>query len=87
LFPVDLLLRERFDSISKVRLKFSILFIHDTADLRIPFEMSERLHEAAPALVKRLVLIHDGGHSSSANVGRRHYFEAMQTFVKEAKNY
>ncbi|MGK7877974.1 MAG: hypothetical protein AB4426_33100 [Xenococcaceae cyanobacterium] len=47
LFPVDLLLRQRFDSIQKISsLQMPVLFIHGNRDPQIPARMSQTLFEA-----------------------------------------
>ncbi len=49
MFPVDLILNQRFDSINKVKsLQMPVLFIHGTADLIVPAAMSQLLYAAAP---------------------------------------
>lgn len=65
LIPVDLLLRQRFDSLEKIRtLKMPVLFIHGTRDPQIPFQMSEVLFATAPE-PKQLLLITDLGHDNN----------------------
>ena len=82
MFPVDVLLHQRFDSITKARsLELPVLIIHGTADRKIPFNMAEKLLQTIPAVNKRLVLIPDGGHSNSAKVGRPLYLQSVQDFV------
>ncbi|XZO00444.1 MAG: alpha/beta hydrolase [Microcoleus sp.] len=59
IFPIDLLLRQRFDSIAKVdRLEMPVLFIHGTADTVVPVEMSKKLFDAAPE-PKQLYIVPD----------------------------
>lgn len=85
MFPVDLLLHQRFDSLTKARsLDLPVLIIHGTADRKIPFVMAEKLLAATPSLNKRLVLIPDGGHSNNAKVGRPLYVQSVQSFVQSA---
>lgn len=49
MFPVDLILTQRFDSIQKVpQLKMPVLFIHGVSDITIPAFMSEELYTTAP---------------------------------------
>lgn len=81
MFPVDLLLNQRFDSIDKVKwLRMPVLFIHGTADDLIPFQMSERLFAAA-ASPKQLALIPAGGHINSAEIDGPRYRAAIRTLV------
>jgi len=82
LFPVSLLLTQRFDSIAKVRhLQVPILFIHGTADETVPAEMSQQLYRAAPQ-PKQLLLIPNAGHNSIYRSGKDSYLKAIQQFVK-----
>lgn len=84
MFPVDLILTSRFDSISKVRsLLVPVLFIHGTADLQVPAIMSQQLFAAAPE-PKQLVLFPGAGHNNLAEVaGSSQYFQAVQKFVQQ----
>jgi alpha-beta hydrolase superfamily lysophospholipase len=62
IFPVDLLLKQRFDSISKVRsLRIPVLLIHGTPDSVVPSYMSQQLYNAAPE-PKQLLLIPKAEH-------------------------
>ena len=83
MFPVDLILTSRFDSISKVRsLSVPVLFIHGAADLQVPAFMSEQLFAAASE-PKHLVLFPEGGHNNVAEVAGSQYFQAVQKFVQQ----
>jgi pimeloyl-ACP methyl ester carboxylesterase len=83
LFPIDLILKERFDSLSKVdRMKVPILYLHGTADRFVPPGMSRSLFERSSSF-KRLQLIPGGGHNNSAGVGGMLYLAAVTNFVKE----
>ena len=85
IFPIDLILNQRFDSIRKVRsLALPVLFIHGTADLRVPATMSQQLYEAAPQ-PKQLVLIPDAGHNDTAETAGDKYFQMMQKFIQQLK--
>ncbi|WP_407884650.1 alpha/beta hydrolase [Scytonema sp. NUACC26] len=80
--PVNLILKQRFDSIMKVPiLKIPVLFIHGTADEVVPAFMSKNLYEATPE-PKNLVLIPGGGHNDVAEVAPSAYYQAVQSFVK-----
>ena len=85
MFPVDLILNQRFDSISKVRsLQMPVLFIHGTADSVVPSAMSQLLYTAAPE-PKQLVLIPGAGHNDLAEVGGSQYLQAVQKFVQKVQ--
>ncbi|AFZ25114.1 alpha/beta superfamily hydrolase [Cylindrospermum stagnale PCC 7417] len=83
MFPVDLLLTQRFDSISKVSsLRLPVLFIHGTADSVVPSYMSQQLYNAAPE-PKQLFLIPGGEHFRIYQPGRNSYFQAIQKFIEK----
>ena len=81
LFPLELIVHQRFDSLSKVpHLRIPALFIHGTNDHLIPFEMSRLLYARTPH-PKSLKLIPGGGHNDSATVGGDAYLAAVSDFV------
>jgi alpha-beta hydrolase superfamily lysophospholipase len=81
--PVDLLVRERFRSISKVgSLKIPVLFLHGTSDRTVPSQMSQQLYAAAPE-PKQLVLVPGGHHADCATVGGSLYMDAVRGFVAQ----
>jgi hypothetical protein len=81
IFPLDLLVHQRFDSISKVgRLQIPVLYIHGTADTYVPPEMSRKLYDHT-ASDKRIKLIDGGGHNNSAHVGGAEYLQAVRDFI------
>jgi uncharacterized protein len=83
--PVERILQHRFDSLSKARaITLPVMLIHGTADETIPFEMSERLFDAVASTRKKLLLVANGGHSSSGAAGVRLYFNAIKEFVAAA---
>ncbi|MCY7322377.1 MAG: alpha/beta hydrolase, partial [Phormidesmis sp. CAN_BIN36] len=63
LFPIELILTQKFDSVGKVRsLKVPTLFIHGLDDVLIPVSIGKALYEAAPQ-PKQLLLIPNAGHN------------------------
>jgi hypothetical protein len=85
LFPIDLLLTQRFDSLSKVdRLQMPVLFIHGTADNVVPVEMSKKLFDAAPE-PKQLYIVPDGGHNNVAQMGGAEYLQIVSQFLGSSK--
>ncbi|MEG3898222.1 MULTISPECIES: alpha/beta fold hydrolase [unclassified Microcoleus] len=81
MFPIDFLLTQRFDSLSKVdRLQMPVLFIHGTADSVVPVSMSKKLFDAAPE-PKQLYIVPDGGHNNVAQVGGAEYLLAVSQFL------
>ncbi|NJR66078.1 MAG: alpha/beta hydrolase [Leptolyngbyaceae cyanobacterium CRU_2_3] len=82
LFPVDLLLTQRFNSINKVAaLQVPVLFIHGTADQRTLPDMSAALYEAAPQ-PKQLYLVPAAGHNDVGAVGGAAYLTVVQNFLR-----
>jgi len=85
LFPIDWLLTQRFDSLSKVdRLQMPVLFIHGTADNVVPVEMSKKLFDAAPD-PKQLYIVPDGGHNNVAQIGGAEYLQIVSQFFGSSK--
>ncbi|MEZ2302762.1 MAG: alpha/beta hydrolase [Microcoleus sp.] len=83
IFPIDLLLRQRFDSIAKVdRLEMPVLFIHGTADTVVPVEMSKKLFDAAPE-PKQLYIVPDAGHNNLADFAGAEYLEKISNFFQQ----
>ncbi len=82
LFPVGLLLTERFDSLSKIRsLRVPVLFLHGSADSVVPSEMSQRLYDAASE-PKQLFVISGADHVRIYKPGEQSYLKTIQRFVE-----
>ena len=83
MFPVDLILTQRFESIKKVpKLKVPVLFIHGTADSSVPFFMSQKLYAIAPE-PKKLILLPGGGHNNVADLAGVQYMQWVDDFVQQ----
>jgi len=81
IFPLRLLVHEKFDSLSKVpTLKMPVLFIHGDLDEVIPKEMGEKNFAAAPE-PKAMVIIHGGHHVNCASVEPEKYKNAVMEFL------
>ena len=81
-FPIFLILNQRFDSIHKVlQLKMPVLFIHGSADEVVPTRMAQALYDAAPQ-PKRLLIVRGGHHLDSAAIGGRPYLDAVSDFLQ-----
>ena len=81
IFPIDLLLTEKFDSLAKMRsLKIPVLFIHGRADSVVPFAMSQQLYNIA-SKPKQLLLISGADHVRIYQPGQS-YLKAIQKFVE-----
>jgi fermentation-respiration switch protein FrsA (DUF1100 family) len=82
-FPVGLLLNQRFASIEKVpQLQMPTLYLHGQADSEIPFTMSQRLYAATQA-PKRIQLFPKANHNNVAEVGGELYFKTVGDFLKQ----
>ncbi len=85
IFPLELIVHERFESIEKVgRLQVPALYIHGTDDKLVPPEMSRELYKRT-ASSKQLKLIPGGGHNNSAIVGGDEYLQAVKNFIDFAR--
>ena len=85
LFPTDLLLLQKFNSLEKVRsLQMPVLFIHGTLDLTVPAEMSRTLFQAASE-PKQLLFVEDAGHNDVAAMGEGRYLQAIQQFTEQVR--
>lgn len=81
MFPIDLLLTQRFESIGKVaKLKMPVLFIHGAADVIVPPFMSQKLYAAAPE-PKTLILVPGAGHNNVAEFAPTEYLQAVRSFI------
>ncbi len=80
LFPIEFILHQRFDSLSKLRLlQIPLLLIHGTSDRTVPSFMSERLFNLAE-VPKKLLMVPDADHNNVANVSGEKYLETIKQF-------
>ncbi|MFN6568755.1 alpha/beta hydrolase [Dendronalium sp. ChiSLP03b] len=83
IFPVDLILTQRFESIKKLpQLKTPVLIIHGTADSTVPSFMSQKLYAAAPE-PKTLILVPGAEHNDVAVVAETEYLQWVKSFVQQ----
>ena len=76
--PVDLILTQRFDTLSKISaVKAPVLITHGTSDQIVPFEMGEKLYEAANA-PKRFIKVEGGSHHNLSYIAFDQYKAAMK---------
>ena len=81
--PIDALLTERFESSRKIAvLKMPLLFLHGTADTRIPPAMSRRLYALAPE--PKLLIFVDGATHNNLHTFSQ-YGEAYRLLLDMAK--
>ena len=82
MIPVDGLLNERFDTVTKVeRLVLPMIFVHGTADAVVPVAMSERLYRAARG-DRQLVLVEGAGHEEALTAGGQRLSDALVRLVR-----
>ena len=85
IFPIELIVHQRFDSAAKVsRLQVPVLYIHGTDDKLVPHEMSRELYRRTSSS-KQLKFIRGGGHNNSAAVGGDDYLQAVRNFVESVR--
>ena len=83
---IEYLPHNRFDSLAKIaRVRAPVLIIHGTRDQVIPFEMGQKLFEAA-AQPKTFMRIEGAGHDDPYMVGGEAYFNRLKTFVQGANS-
>lgn len=83
IFPVNLILTQRFESIKKVaKLKIPVLFIHGTEDSVVPSFMSQKLYAVAPE-PKNLILFPSGAHNNVAELAREQYLQWINDFMQQ----
>ena len=81
--PVSLLLRHRFENLSKIaKVGCPVLIGHGRQDQMIPFAMSDRLAGAAPGPVTR-VTIDEADHNDFFQVGGERVRASLRRFIEE----
>ncbi len=81
IFPVGLLLNQKFESINKVpRLDLPVLYVHGTADRVIPYTMGLALYERSGGR-KRFLAVAGGGHDDNAAVAPGKLGAALRQFI------
>lgn len=76
--PIDLILRQRFDSLQKVKLlRMPVLFIHGTSDPQIPVAMGQALYDAASE-PKQILIIPQAGHDNNMAAP---YYRVVKQFI------
>ncbi|MCA1560182.1 MAG: alpha/beta fold hydrolase [Acidobacteria bacterium] len=81
LFPIRLVMRNPFDSITRVsRIQAPMLFLHSPDDTVIPIGEGRRLYDAATA-PKTFVEVR-GGHIYASDVDAREFYGAIRKFLE-----
>jgi hypothetical protein len=76
--PVQLLVSQKFDSLSKVtQLRMPVLIVHGAGDRYVPSRFSEQLYQAAPE-PKKLLLVDGATHNNCLRAGGAEYLEAIR---------
>lgn len=76
--PVDLILTQHFDTLSKVgEIRAPILVTHGTADRIVPYEMGEKLYAAAKSK-KRFIRVEGGSHHNLSYLAFDEYRSALK---------
>lgn len=79
-FPIALLLRDKFDSLSRVKnISAKTLVLLAENDVVIPFENSQRLIAAFPSSQIKVELIEDTGHNNISS--KQEYYHFLQQFM------
>ncbi len=82
IFPIQLLIKNRFDAISKVpRVRLPKLVVHSTIDDVVPFAHGRRLFDASPE--PRRFLEVTGGHCNAYIQDEEKYFAGLSQFVQD----
>lgn len=75
--PVGVVLHQEFDTLSKIaRLRQPLLIAHGTQDRVVPFDMGERLYQAATA-PKRFIRVEGGSHHNLSGAAAEAYRVAL----------
>ncbi|MEN9520837.1 MAG: hypothetical protein RLZZ381_3425, partial [Cyanobacteriota bacterium] len=86
LFPLGLLVTQRFDSITKIKsLQTPILILHGTGDRTIPLFMAKELYSAAPE-PKQLEIFHQAGHNNLPELNQQKYLLTLRQFIQSISN-
>lgn len=79
-FPADLILNQRFDTLSKLKLlRVPLLLLHGTDDRLVPPTMSQVLYESA-TVPKKLFLVPYAGHNNLLAVAGEEFNQVVQEF-------
>ena len=82
IFPLNLLITQRFDSISKIQsLETPLLILHGTADEIIPLFMSDALYNAASE-PKQLEIFSHAGHNNLPTFAGKEYLLVLERFIQ-----
>jgi fermentation-respiration switch protein FrsA (DUF1100 family) len=79
--PVHLLIKTKFDSVSKIKkVRAPVLILHGTRDRTVPFKLGQQLYEAAEE-AKFFYEVEGAGHNDAYIIGGRKYREKVEEFI------
>lgn len=82
--PLDLIVRQFFDSFQKVpTLKMPLFFVHGDGDRRVPSCMSERLYDVATTTQKELYILLGVDHNHVPEMGGTDYQDRLKEFLDQ----
>ncbi len=85
--PVSLLLKYRFDNLSKVQaISIPKLIIHSLQDEVIPFSLGQRLFQRARP-PKRFLSLPAGGHNDAFLESQERYLQGLKEFLSEIRSH
>jgi len=83
LLPINLFLRTKYDSLSKIRdVKVPTLIMHGDKDELVPFEQGRKIYEAANE-PKEFYTIPGATHNDTHIVGGEEYFDTIRNFMNK----
>ncbi|PSB10760.1 phospholipase [Pleurocapsa sp. CCALA 161] len=86
IFPLSLLITQRFDSITKIKsLQTPILILHGAGDRTIPPLMAKELYAAAPE-PKYIEIFARAGHNNLPELNEQKYLLVLQQFMESTNN-
>ncbi len=81
IFPLDWVITQRFDSITKIKVvETPVLILHGRSDQTIPVSMANRLYAAAPQ-PKQLAIIDQANHDNLPKFGGQQYRFRLKQFI------
>jgi uncharacterized protein len=82
LLPLDFLVTQKFDSLSKIsHLQMPLLIIHGRDDRTVPSFMGETLYNNAKE-PKRIWLVSEGGHNNLGDITGEKYLQTIRSFIE-----
>lgn len=81
--PTNLILNQKFDSISKVKyISIPLLFMHGEKDSIVPSEMGKSLYKNSISDDKKIILFPQGGHGNLKIIEEEKYIKSISEFIE-----